>query len=53
MEGSTQPLEGVVLRLSGLANQARPGKEKSLQLVFIARYSEDKLLYPIACLKGL
>ena len=40
------------MRLTGLAKQARPGKEKSLQPVFIARYGEDKLLCPVACLKA-
>ena len=52
LHGRKYSAEGVVLRLSGLAKQARPGKEKSLQPVFIARYSEDKLLCPIACLKA-
>jgi hypothetical protein len=50
LHGRKYSAEGVVLRLTGLAKQARPGKEKSLQPVFVAHYSEDKSLCPIACL---
>ena len=52
LQGRKYSANGVSLRLSGLAKQARPGKEKSLQPVFISRYSEDKLLCPVACLKA-
>ena len=47
-QGRKYSASGVSLRLSGLAKQARPGKDKSLQPVFIARYSEDKLLCSVA-----
>ena len=40
-----------MLRSTGLAKQARPGKEKSLQPVFVAHFLEDKVLCPVACLK--
>ena len=51
LHGRKYSAEGVVLRSTGLAKQARPGKEKSLQAVFVAHYSEDKILCPVASLK--
>ena len=53
LHGRKYSAEGVVLRLTGSAKQARPGKEKSLQPVFIAHYIEDRLLTFGACARGL
>ena len=50
LHGRKYSADGVMLRSTGLAKQARPGKEKSLQPVFIAHYFKDKSLCPVACL---
>ena len=48
LEGRKYSLEGAVLKCTGLAKQARPGKQGSLRPV---AYSEDPLLCPVSCLK--
>lgn len=43
--------EGVVLTVTGLAKQTKPGKEASLQPVTIPNFKEDRRLCPVECLK--
>ena len=44
LQGRRYSPEGVVLSMSGLAKQSRPGKEESLQPVTIPQFGEDKRL---------
>ena len=52
LQGRRYSPEGVVLSMSGLAKQSRPGKEESLQPVTIPQFGEDKRLCPAECLKA-
>ena len=52
MQGRKYSAEGAVLRFAGLAKQARPGKESSLQPAVISPFPEDPLLCPVLCLKA-
>ena len=51
LEGRKYSLEGAVLKCTGLAKQARPGKQGSLRPVVVSPYPEDPLLCPVSCLK--
>ena len=51
LQGRRYSPEGVVLSMSGLVKQSRPGREESLQPVTISQF-EDKRLCPVDCLKA-
>jgi len=52
LQGRKYSAEGAVLRCTGLAKQARPGKEESLRPAVISHFLEDALLCPVLCLKA-
>ena len=52
LQGRKYSAEGAVLIFAGLAKQARPGKESSLQPAVISPFPEDPLLCPVLCLKA-
>ena len=52
LQGRKYSAEGAVLRCTGLAKQARPGKEGSLQPAVVSYFTEDPSLCPVLCLKG-
>ena len=52
LQGRKYSTEGAVLRCTGLAKQARPGKEESLRPAVISHFLEDALLCQVLCLKA-
>ena len=51
LKGRKYSLEGAVLKCTGLAKQARPGRQGSLRPVVVSPYPEDPLLCPVSCLR--
>ena len=52
LQGRKCSAEGAVLRFTGLAKQARPGKVSSLRPAVISPFPEDPLLCPVSWLKA-
>ena len=53
LKGRKYSAGGAELRSSGLSKTDRPGREKSLQPVYLLSFDQDPLLCPVDCLKAI